>query len=755
MPRLYRRKFQKIGVYKNNCAKAVSGKMPDTLLALASMNASEVSRRYAAGERDFRRVKLQGQSFKGKDLSGADFSEADIRGANFTDAVLKNTCFLRAKAGVQRRWVLGQLLLLFVIAALSGVLQGYFGYFVAAYFPRWWDSGYNWSNFSIDLAAMLAYSTIIVTVFIAIARQGYTVRAVGSIAVAFAVAFAIAGAVAGAVAVAVAFSGAVAVAVTFSVAIAGAGAVAFSGAYAIMFLIAITVAIAGAVAVAGTVAVAGAFAVVGAGAGSVAFSSAVVVASAIAFSSVVAFASLVLGIYCSRRALAGDKKFALIRSFGVVVGALGGTRFYQADLTGANFTQAQLKGANVCEATLTHVCWAQARQLDWARVGESILADWAVCALLTSRNGYKKSYVNADFQGANLDGINLQDANLKGANLSLATLRQVNLRDANLREVLAIGADFTGAYLTGACLEAWNIDHTTTFKQVDCQYIFLLERPNTLGSRERRPHEPDQVFGNGDFERLYTKVVNVVQVLLRNGMQNQTAFREAFQALMDEYPEISADAIQAIERKGNDALVTLEVPEIVDKAEISRSLRAAHERVLHLEAKVERLQELRAADLKEVAMAQKAQFFNQLVGGNAMNNSTDQSQNFNVGGDFKIDATNSVVNLRDINGTVTNAIAQIPESGNSDEPSLKDLLTQLQEAIATDTDLPDKGKASALEQVNVLAEVAQTPDQPEKKALGSQAITFLKGAASFLPDTAKLAEACAKLLPIITSLLGL
>jgi len=61
-------------------------------------------------------------------------------------------------------------------------------------------------------------------------------------------------------------------------------------------------------------------------------------------------------------------------------------------------------------------------------------------------------------------------------------------------------------------------------------------------------------------------------------------------------------------------------------------------------------------------------------------------------------------------------------------------------------------KADALEEVKTLAEAAQ---DPEKQGLGRKAIKLLKGTAASLPDAAKLAEACSKLLPLIAKAIGL
>lgn len=489
------------------------------------------------------------------------------------------------------------------------------------------------------------------------------------------------------------------------------------------------------------------------------------VSSVILFAVMSLCAITALSFYIAWRALEKDEKFALARTFGVIFGAIGGTSFRGSNLAYANFNNAILKGSNFSstkqqQTLLTQVFWKDANQLDKARRGNSMLSDLAVCELLVTRNGCKKSYINTDLRGANLNRVNLNEANLTRAILSEATLVYAELQNTNLTETLAIGTDFTRSLLTGACLEAWNIDDTTNLDDVDCQYVFLKNN-----QQERRPSSGD--FASREFTKLFQEVLSTVDLIFRNGI-DWKAFEAALRQVQIKKEDTPLE-IQSIENKGDGMVVVrVKVPPDANKEEIHREFNQQYELALKaLEDKYRA--ELQAKD-GEIAIYRK-QSANMLeviklqatnkqpvnvpihvqAIAKAMNDSTDQSQNVTIGGNV----TGSTINLGEISGSVSNAVNQLPNSPDPKQPGIKELLAELQAAIEGDADLPEKGKATALEQVKVLAEVGQDSEQPEKKDLGSRAINLLKGAASFLPDTAKLAEACSKLLPLIAKALGL
>lgn len=106
-----------------------------------------------------------------------------------------------------------------------------------------------------------------------------------------------------------------------------------------------------------------------------------------------------------------------------------------------------------------------------------------------------------------------------------------------------------------------------------------------------------------------------------------------------------------------------------------------------------------------------------------------------------------------ISGAVTNTINQLPETPQSDQPNLKELLTQLQKAIETEAELPNEDKAEALEQVKTLAEAGQKPEDSAMQKAAKTAMKILKGTTAGLSETTKLVLECSKLLPAIAALL--
>ncbi len=516
------------------------------------LTAPLVLKKYAQGERDFRHLNLRGESFKRQNLAGADFSGCDIRSANFSRTNLTGAKFVGAKAGLQKRWAIALTLISLLLLGLSGL----FSFLNSVLINRLFSQDFEVSN--IERIISIAVFLIFYFTFFTIATRYGLLVGLGAGVLILAGGFAVAGVVVAAV------TGFVAVTISLAVAVA----VAF--------------AFAGAVAVALAIAVAGAFAVALARALAVAM--VIVLALALAEAETVAVAIAIALVlfsgYLAWRSLKGDSRDPWIRNVAIVFAAIGGTNFYQANLTDADFTKATLKSTSFRKAILIRTCWQETKKLDFARLGNSILAQAQIRELLVTGNGENKSYQEANLRGANLTGANLHHANLKLADLSQSTLANANLEWTNLTEVNAIDANFRVASMTGACLEGWNIESSTNLDRVDCGFVYLLEYPKPkTDDRERRPSSGE--FAPGEFTKLFQEVLNTVDLIFRDGVDWQ-AFIQAFDQVRVE-SESAELAIQSIENKGDGVFVIrVNVSEDANKETIHRELMENYERELKI-----------------------------------------------------------------------------------------------------------------------------------------------------------------------------
>ncbi|MGC1246585.1 MAG: pentapeptide repeat-containing protein, partial [Spirulinaceae cyanobacterium] len=673
-----------------------------------------------------------------------------VRGTNFTGANLTGVNFQEAKAGLQRRWLLVQLLNHLVLAVISSSCSIFAGTMIAFICNS--DNLENQIGGWVALTILIVFSAILLRQGINAAISSGAVTSAGIFALAIVVAFEFAKAVDSE------FTGAFAGVFVISFAIVGVFVFAFAG----VFTGAASVTVIGEVfdvwlfQISSVVAGVATFVIV------VRWISSSDAINIAAVSGTVASALITMSAYIGWQVIKGNEKYILIKMIAVDLAATGGTCFYQADLTEAEFKQVNLRNADFRKATLTRTNWKDAIKLDFARLGNTYLSHKAIRELIFTNNGYKKSYQGLNLRGVNLAGVNLEAANLKQADLAEANLRQANLKDANLTEINAVATDFTNATLTGACLEAWNIDHTTKLKDIDCQYIYLLEKPNNRGNRERRPHNSDAVFQPGDFSQLFQEVLNVVQLLIRDGL-NPEAFQQAFQKIMQQHPGITPDSIQEIKKKGKDVVVTLEVPEETDKGVLEKDFHEVYQLRLEVATKDVLLQEMRD-DKKQLfgllSDKNKQPIINKITNtakSNAMNENNQDSRQLNIGdvaGDFK--PMGSALNAGDvtISGTVAETINQLPPSPDAEKPGIKELLSQLAIAIEAENNLNEEEKQEALEEIQNLAKAGQNPQAGNKKKLAKKAMTMLKGIAAGVPAAAGLAKAVKELLPMIGSIFG-
>ncbi|HBW90045.1 MAG TPA: hypothetical protein DEG17_14485, partial [Cyanobacteria bacterium UBA11149] len=168
--------------------------------------------------------------------------------------------------------------------------------------------------------------------------------------------------------------------------------------------------------------------------------------------------------------------------------------------------------------------------------------------------------IGCNLKGANLIGADLTEADLTEADISNTNLQQAWLERANLTKAQALNTNFNQTKLTGACLEAWNIDSTTKLDGAICDYVYLLNH-----QKERRPNSGE--FAPGEFTKLFKEVLTTVDLIFRNGI-DWKAFVLSLNAVQakNEGTELS---LQSIANKGDGVVVArLNVSEDADKEKI-------------------------------------------------------------------------------------------------------------------------------------------------------------------------------------------
>ena len=470
---------------------------------------------------------------------------------------------------------------------------------------------------------------------------------------------------------------------------------------------------------------------------------------AIGLAGVVMVGLTIFSCYFGHRAINGDLRDAWVRDRAVAFGAKFGTKFFGTVLTKADFTGAIIKNTDLRAESLIHTCFKDAIQLDLARVDTTLLAQPSVRELLVTLAGHNRDYSKANLRGANLNKANLSNALLKQADLSNANLIEANLMEANLTEANAVGTDFTRAIMTGATLESWNINTTTKLHEVKCKYVFRLEKPNKDGKTERVPVLGE--FQEGDFESLFRQTLHTIEIILRGDKDINSFFAAFSMVRIGDGSEIkNIRSVKSLEP--GVILVELGVPENANKEDIVKQIGEVREQAILQPSNVQH--EKMMAGAGNILGSLLNPGTNITIYNTPMIPINPNTTNIRVD---ELYSSNSVVNLGDISGQVTNAINQLPSSSvtDSNQTEIKDLLIQLQNAIIQEESLDKEDQDQALEQVKMIAESAKSPHDPGMKKLVKASKNTLNGIITNLPETAKLAEATAKILPLILKVFGL
>ncbi len=276
-----------------------------------------------------------------------------------------------------------------------------------------------------------------------------------------------------------------------------------------------------------------------------------------------------------------DSQFQFLRHWAIALCSWGGTSFYNLNLSGVNFRGAKLANTDLRARKLYRTCFQDVTGLDRARVDNKYLdlENRKVQKLLTRKPG--ECSEDKDFSGINLQGAYLQNADMQKfqlieSNLTGADLRGADLRDSILVRAQARGVDFTGANLTGICIEEWSVNSQTIFSGVECNYIYRKYE----NGEPTDPYPADRYFEPGEFEALHQEVDNVVELVFKDGV-NWRAFGFTLEKI-----EIEDDGlglkVKGVEKRGELFVVKVAHKEGVPRQDVEERIYQNYDEILKL-----------------------------------------------------------------------------------------------------------------------------------------------------------------------------
>lgn len=462
-----------------------------------------------------------------------------------------------------------------------------------------------------------------------------------------------------------------------------------------------------------------------------------------------------------------NSAFNWVKQLVIFVVTQQGNLFRRADLTDVDFTGSDIKFCDFREANLQHTRFLGTQGLELSRLENTYLANPKIRQLVVTCKGQGQNFDGLDLTGVNLQGADLQDASFIGANLNQSSLRGANLSRAILKQTQLDDADLTDATLTGACIEDWGITSKTKLEGVKCEYVYMRlptpEKRNPL----RKPDDERKNFSEGEFADFIQPYFETLDLYHRQDVDPRS-ISVALKTLIDNHPDAQLEFV-AIEWRGRGLNIRYTTAPDVDKSELNHEyfknyarirkelLGSLQLRLTAQNAEISRMEDVINKFIQTGTHPSTIQADSiQVIQGEFVV-TENRGININAGGNANISGISSgdgIVNLGTISGNVSNAINQLPESSEPDQPNLKTLLAQLQQAIETDADLPETDKSDLLEQVQSLAEAKQTEEPAKREGLMRKAMKMFDATLKGLPDTAKIVEACSKLLPLILKALG-